>query len=111
MIWTGGAVRQAQRIETLCNQTDLAATLLGQLGIDHSAFTFSRDVLSDTYVRPSAVHVWSEGIYYMDETGISALSLVSQEKSILHESPAPSTHRQQAARAYLQTIYDDLGKL
>ena len=111
MIWTGGAIRQARRIETLCNQTDLAATLLGQLGIDHSAFTFSRDVLSDTYVRPSAVHVWSEGIYYMDETGISALSLVSQEKSILHESPAPSSHRQQAARAYLQTIYDALGEL
>mgnify|MGYP003302862514 CR=1 FL=1 len=111
VIWTGGAVRQARRIETLCNQTDLAATLLGQLGIDHSAFTFSRDVLADTYVRPSAVHVWSEGIYYMDETGISALSLVSQKKSILHEAPTPSVDRQQAAHAYLQTAYDDLGGL
>lgn len=111
VIWTGGAVRQAQRIETLCNQTDLAATLLGQLGIDHSAFTFSRDVLADTYVRPSAIHVWSEGIYYMDETGISALSLVSQKKSILHEAPTPSVDRQQAAHAYLQTAYDDLGGL
>ncbi|MBQ5729880.1 MAG: LTA synthase family protein [Bacteroidaceae bacterium] len=111
VIWTGGAVRQARRIETLCNQTDLAATLLGQLGIDHSAFTFSRDVLADTYVRPSAIHVWSEGIYYMDETGISALSLVSQKKSILHEAPTPSVDRQQAAHAYLQTAYDDLGGL
>ena len=111
MIWTGGAVRQAQRIETLCNQTDLAATLLGQLGIDHSDFTFSRDVLSDTYVRPSAVHVWNEGIYYMDETGISALNILSQERPILHEAPAPSVDRQNAAHAYLQTIYDDLGEL
>ena len=111
MIWTGGAVRQAQRIETLCNQTDLAATLLGQLGIDHSAFTFSRDVLSDTYVRPSAVHVWNEGIYYMDETGISALNILSQERPILHEAPAPSVDRQNAAHAYLQTAYDDLGGL
>lgn len=111
MIWTGGAVRQARHIETLCNQTDLAATLLGQLGIDHSAFTFSRDVLADTYVRPSAIHVWSEGIYYMGETGISALSLVSQKKSILHEAPTPSVDRQQAAHAYLQTVYDDLGGL
>ena len=111
MIWTGGAVRQARRIETLCNQTDLPATLLGQLGIDHSVFTFSRDILADTYVRPSVVHVWSEGIYYMDETGISALSLVSQKKSILHEAPAPSVDRQNAAHAYLQTAYDDLGGL
>ena len=111
MIWTGGAVRQAQRIETLCNQTDLAATLLGQLGIDHSAFTFSRDVLSDTYVRPSAIHVWNEGIYYMDETGISALNILSQERPILHEAPAPSVDRQNAAHAYLQTAYDDLGGL
>ena len=111
MIWTGGAVRQAQRIETLCNQTDLAATLLGQLGIAHEEFTFSRDVLADTYVRPSAVHVWNEGIYYMDETGISALNILSQERPILHEAPAPSVDRQNAAHAYLQTIYDDLGEL
>jgi hypothetical protein len=47
----------------------------------------------------------------MDETGISALSLVSQKKSILHEAPTPSVDRQQAAHAYLQTAYDDLGGL
>jgi len=110
MIWTGGAIRQAKRIETLCNQTDLAATLLGQLGVNHSDFTFSRDVTADTYVHPSAVHVWNEGIYYMDESGISVLHLVSQEERVQSESPTPSQNRVNAAHAFLQTAYDDLGK-
>ena len=36
LVWTGGAVRNAREVARLCNQTDLAATLLGQLGIDHA---------------------------------------------------------------------------
>ena len=53
LIWTGGAVRNAREVARLCNQTDLAATLLGQLGIDHARFKFSRDVMSQTYTYPS----------------------------------------------------------
>lgn len=32
MIWTGGAVKRAHQIDCICNQSDLAATLLGQMG-------------------------------------------------------------------------------
>lgn len=109
MIWTGGAVRKARRIDCICNQTDLAATLLGQLGIRHDAFRFSRDVLSRTYTHPSAVHVWSEGIFYMDQTGFSAVNLLSKPQSVFTESPQASLSRQQAANALLQVAYDDLG--
>lgn len=109
MIWTGGAVRGHRTITTLMNQTDLCATLLGQMGIDHSAFRFSRDVLADTYDRPSAVHVWSEGILWLDSTGHTAINLLTRPQSVLRAVPTPSQSRQDAANAFLQTCYDDLG--
>lgn len=111
MIWTGGAVRGPRVVDKICNQTDLAATLLGQLGLPHNDFRFSRDVMSATYTRPSAVHVWSEGIFYMDTTGITVVNLLTKPQSIMRDLPAPSPARAAAANAFLQTAYDALGAL
>ena len=111
LILTGGAVKGPQRINTLCNQTDLPATLLGQLGISHHNFPLSRDVLSRTYTHPSATHAWQEGIYYMDHTGISVLGLTTQPAKPLRESPTPRAQRISAAKALLQTSYRYLDKL
>ena len=111
MIWTGGAVREPRRVEVLCNQTDLPATLLGQLGLPHDDFRFSRDVLSRNYTHPSALHAWSEGIYYKDKTGITVLNLLTQPVGTFREAPQPSQRRTNAAKAFLQTAYDALGAL
>lgn len=111
LIWTGGAIKGPRLIETLCNQSDLAATLLGQLGLPHDDFRFSRDVMSRTYTRPSAIHTWSEGIYYLDESGISVVNLLTKPASLFRESPRSSRSRQNAAKAFLQTSYDHLGQL
>lgn len=110
MIWAGGAVRAPRRITAICNQSDLAATLLGQMGIDRRAFRFSRDVTAPGY-RPSAFHAWSEGIYWLDPTGVSVINLLTRPPRPLLESPAPSRARRDAANAFLQTAYDDLGAL
>ena len=109
LIWTGGAIRVPRRIATLCNQTDLAATLLGQLGFRHNDFRFSRDVLSRTYTHPSAVYSWPEGLWYLDGSGQTVLNLMTKPVSISMEQPAPSATRADNAKAFLQTIYDDLG--
>lgn len=106
MIWTGGAIKRSRRIDILCNQTDLCATLLGQLGLPHKEFRFSRDILADTYDRPSAVHVWSEGICWMEEDGHTSINLTTRPQTVIC---GPSSPRQDAANAYLQTCYDDLG--
>ena len=111
LILTGGAVKEPRTVTALCNQTDLVATLLGQLGLPHGEFRFSRDVLSDTYRRPSAVHSWSEGIYYKDSTGISVINVLANPVSVMRSAPNPSPQREKAAKAFLQTIYDDLGAL
>ena len=69
VVWTGGAVKTAKRINKICNQTDIAATLLGQLGLNHDDFTFSRDVLSSTYRYPMAVHNYNNAQSMIDSTG------------------------------------------
>ena len=61
MVWAGGAVKAPRKITQLCNQTDLAATLLAQLQLPHAQFRWSRDVLSASYRYPFAVHNYNNG--------------------------------------------------
>lgn len=58
MLWMGGAIREAKTIDLLCSQSDLAATLLCQLGLAAEAFPFSRNVLGTRYLerRQFAMH-------------------------------------------------------
>lgn len=51
MLWIGGALREAKTVDRLCSQSDLAATLLCQLGLSADAFPFSRNVLGTRYME------------------------------------------------------------
>lgn len=106
MLWVGGAVGSPRRIDRLCNQSDLAATLLGQLQIDHSAYTFSRDVLSRNYRHAMAYHTYNNGVTLYDSTGFTAFDL-DASKIIAHEGPKPERRLQQA-KALLQLTSHDL---
>lgn len=109
MLWLGGALKAPRRIDKICSQSDLAATLLGQLGIKHDDFIFSRDVLSSTYVYPSAYHAFDNGISFIDSTGTTVYDLTS--KRVLTDEPSPSTRRLDFAKAMLQKSYDNLSSL
>lgn len=110
LIMVGGAIRSPRRVDALCNQSDLPATLLGLLGLPHADFPFSRNVLSPAY-RPSAIHTWSEGLLWIDPTGYTAINLITRPSTVMQSRPAPSPQRERAANAFLQTAYDDLGAL
>lgn len=108
MLWIGGAVKHPAKIDKIMNQTDLAATLLGQLGLDHSMFTFSRNVLGSDYVYPFAFHCFSSGFMFRDSTGVSAYD--DRAGQVTYEEPASgSEERINRGKAILQTVYDDLG--
>ncbi|MBQ9559659.1 MAG: LTA synthase family protein [Bacteroidaceae bacterium] len=77
MLWLGGAVKAPRTVDALCNQTDLAATLLGQLQLPHDDFLFSRDVLSHTYRRPMAFHTFNNGFSMVDSTGFLVFDLTA----------------------------------
>lgn len=101
----GGAVKEPRRIDTIMSQTDLAATLLGQLGIDHKEFTFSRDVLADTYTQPFAMHSYNNGFVYRDPTGYTDYDNVSQ-KAV----DGADDERERRGRMFLQYMMADLAK-
>ena len=106
MIWAGGAIKKARRVSLICNQSDLPATLLGQLGMKHHEFTFSRDVMSRNYVYPFAVHTYSDGLSTVDSTGFTVYDLNS--KKAIVDIPSHNQHREDLGKAVLQTAAKDL---
>ena len=103
MIWAGGTVKAPRRIEVICNQTDLPATLLGQLGLSHDDFTFSRDVLSKTYTWPLAIHTYNNGFSMVDSTGLTVYDLNSNQTVKGHGDIT-------IGKAILQAASEDLKK-
>ena len=106
LLWVGGAVRQPVVIDRLCNQSDLAATLLGQLGIRHDDFRFSRDIASSSYRQPMAYHNSTSCVSVYDSTGwmaydIDANSMITQEGN-------DSERLLRLSRAILQLTSQDL---
>ena len=108
MLWLGGAIKEPMKIDKMMNQTDMAATLLGQLGLDHSMFPFSRDVLSESYVYPFAFYSSGSVFAFRDSTGVSAYDIKAD--CISYEEPSASEERLNRGKAILQSAYDDLGR-
>ena len=106
LLMLGGAIKEPKRIETICNQTDLVATLLPQLGIAADEFPFSRNVLGPEYKTPFAYHCFNNGISLIDTTGFTVYDLDSRE--IIHDTDeAGYKERVRRAQAILQTTYLD----
>lgn len=106
MVLTGGALAARGTVSTVGSQADIAATLLGAMGIDHSEFPFSKDLL-----RPDTPHYG-----FFAETDL--IGLVSDNGYALTDitSPAPALiggdpRMMPQAAAYLQRLYDYLNQL
>ncbi len=106
ILLVGGALAYKGRIDTIMCQTDLAATLLGQMNMPHNDFPFSRDVLADTYTEPSSFHTYINGFMYSDQRGHTIVDNVSDEAI---ENPDPD--RERKGRAILQKLYEYISNL
>ena len=109
MLWLGGAIREPRRISQICNQTDLPATLLGQLGIPHDEYTFSRDVLSSNYTYPFAVHTYNNAITMRDSTGFAIYDLNANR--IIVDQSSDSRHLTRRGMAILQTASQHINQM
>ena len=110
MIWAGGAVSRKMTVEKIMNQTDLAATLLAQLGLKHGDFKFSRNVLSESYNSPFAFYSFVNGFCFLDNTGVSVYDNVSN-KVFFNVAPEGDSLRVEKGKAILQTLYDEVGAM
>lgn len=108
MLWLGGAVAAPRKVETFACQTDLAATLLGQLGLPVDRFTFSKNIFSPSEPH-FAFYTYNNGFGIIDTTGYSAFDNEAGRVLSTKASPAGEALRVDKGKALLQTLYDDLG--
>ena len=106
MVWVGGAVKTPRKITKLCNQTDLAATLLAQLQLPHDQYRWSRDVLGASYRYPFAVHNYNNGFTMADSTGFIAFDLESNR--LITNKSSQATRLERMGKAILQATTADL---
>lgn len=106
-LWIGGAVNQPLVIDKYISQTDLAATLLGQLNLAKEEFIFSRDIFSKDYSE-FAFYTFNNGFAFIDSTGVSVYDN-TVEAPLIEEPKINSNERLDKGKAILQTLYQDLG--
>ncbi|MFC2334759.1 MAG: LTA synthase family protein [Prevotella sp.] len=66
LIWVGGAIKHPMVVPVYGSQQDIAATLLGQLGINHHDMTFSKNLFSDAF-HHSAFFMMNDGFGLIDD--------------------------------------------
>ncbi len=102
MVLTGGAVvSPPASIDAICSQTDIAATVLGLLGIDAADFPFSNNILSPG----------SPGMAFFSEPEFAAIVTANDTAVVSVATGEPLVGEPaavDAVRAYLQILYSDL---
>ncbi len=68
MLWLGGAVREPRVVQTYASQIDLAATLLGQLGVPHDDFEYSKDIF-DPALPKFGYYAYNDGFAVVTAEG------------------------------------------
>ena len=105
MLWTGGALARGGIIDQLASQTDLAPTLLGQLGLPgNEQYRFGRDLFSGL-PRPWAYYGFDDGFGMVTADG----SLVWEHipDRITSRSGRIGEAELRIGRAMLQVTYQD----
>lgn len=106
LILAGGAISRPMKVGIIGSQQDIAATLLGQLGVEHKEFTFSKNMMSDATPKFAFFAV------------NDAFGIVSEENSLIYDNRAKRIvydkgekgFNLKRGQAYLQKLYDDLAR-
>lgn len=112
MLWTGGAVRRAHSIDAMMMQSDLAATLLAQMGISHADFPLSRNVLAPDYPDRYhfAFHAFKNGCNLIDSAGVTRYDCTSGLSTAV-QGDGCHEERTRFIQALLQYTYQYSSKL
>ncbi len=105
LLWTGGAVFAPFTAKGEWSQSDIAATLLGQMGLDGGEFTFSRNMF-DPAQEPLAFYTFNNGFGLLDGTGETVWDCDSG-RALVNEGSGAS-ERETKGKAILQTLMEDM---
>lgn len=106
MLWLGGAVRHPAIIDAYASQSDLAATLLAQMGIDHTDFLFSRDIV-DPALPKFGYYCFNNGFGIVDTSGATIYDCTAGRTI----SPDSSEQQLRDGKTMLQTTYKAIREL
>ncbi|MDE5708147.1 MAG: sulfatase-like hydrolase/transferase [Alistipes sp.] len=105
MIWTGGALATpACTVEEYASQIDLCATLLGQLGVAHDDFDYSKDIFSPKLPK-FAYYAFNDGFGVVDASG-EAVYDAAADRVVSQTAPGLL----EIGKTLLQTTYVDIGR-
>ena len=103
----GGAVKDTLNVKTYASQIDIAATLLGQLKLPHSEFTFSKNILNPE--SPHFAYFTFPNAFGMISKTNELLFDCDSERVITDKGTHPGENLMKG-KAFLQKLYDDLAK-
>lgn len=107
MIWVGGAVKKPMVVDTFGSQQDIAATLLGQLGIGHNDMPYSKDLLD-----PGVYHY----AYFMPNDGFG---MITEDNEVIYDNKLMRSvvdngkakgKNLKYGQAILQVLFDDIAE-
>lgn len=107
MLWVGGAIKQPAKIDTLAAQSDLAATLLGQLNIPSKEFKFSRNLMLKSTPKV-AFFSYINGFGFMSKQDTFVYDCGAKQE--LYKKGVHAEINAIQGKAYLETLLKDFNQ-
>ncbi|MGB4399298.1 MAG: sulfatase-like hydrolase/transferase [Daejeonella sp.] len=99
---------RGKRIDKTGSQTDLAATLLSQLGIDHSRYKWSKDLLNPA-TKGFAFFNWDNGFGFATREQVISFDNVGKKIILRRDSTNTQSDVEltRYGKAYMQRVYQE----
>jgi phosphoglycerol transferase MdoB-like AlkP superfamily enzyme len=107
MVWVGGAIKRPMVVDTFGSQQDIAATVLGELGIANSSMAFSKD-LFDGHTPHYAYFMMNDGFGIKNKAN-EVIYDNKQQKVIVSKGKEKGRFLRYG-QALLQVLFDDIAK-
>ncbi len=108
MIWTGGVIKKPCIIDTFGSQQDIAATLLGELGLNYDSFFFSKNLFNKNEPH-FAFFMMNDGFGLIDKNS-KVIFDNKRGKDIINISKNKNLNLNQG-KAYTQILFNSIASL
>jgi hypothetical protein len=102
---TGGALKLTHTVNnSIGSQTDIAATILQQMGMNTDAFSWSKNLL-DINAKQFAFYVFNDGFGFVTPSGDLTFDNISG--NIIHRDSLVTGEQVNNGKAYMQFSFGD----
>ena len=102
-VWCGGAIKEMKQVDNFASQSDMASTLLAQLGIDYGKFKYSRNI-ADTTLTNFAYWTFPNGFAMADSSNFVIYDCDANSATTMEGDKSEQLLQQ--GKAILQKLYD-----